>query len=168
MVRPMIETERLRIRKFTEEDIDLVFDINNDPECIKFNGWDSMSLEKCRAELDKWIQRYKQSDVTGVYCVECRESKQKVGMAFIVDYKKPNQLEIGFRLRRMHWNQGYAKEIARGFIRYSQYNLNAHVLFAEVYRANSRSRNVFEKLGFETLEHPEGEEGLLYRYLINK
>ena len=40
----ILETDRLIIRKFTHEDIELIYDINNNPECIKFNGWDSMRL----------------------------------------------------------------------------------------------------------------------------
>jgi RimJ/RimL family protein N-acetyltransferase len=64
-----IETERLIIRRFTEEDIDLIFDINNNPECIKFNGWDSMSIEKCKESLEKWINNYSISSNTGAFCV---------------------------------------------------------------------------------------------------
>jgi RimJ/RimL family protein N-acetyltransferase len=161
----LIETERLLLRKITEEDLDLIFDINNDSECIRFNGWDSMSLEKCKDEINKWIDKYKEDQI-GVFCVEHIESMDKVGMAYIIGYKEPNQFEIGFRLRSAHWNKGYAKEITNGFIRYARSILKAHEVIAEVYKTNSRSRNIFEKLGFEMSNHPDGEDGLLYRYVI--
>ncbi|MCB2297879.1 hypothetical protein [Clostridium tagluense] len=52
-----IETERLIIRKFTSQNIDLIFDINNNPECIKFNSWDSIimlsSVDKFPFSLDR-------------------------------------------------------------------------------------------------------------------
>jgi RimJ/RimL family protein N-acetyltransferase len=162
----MIETERLFIRKINEEDIDLISVINNDDECIRFNGWDSMSLERCKAEIDKWIHKYSETEQIGVFCVECKNSKDKVGMAYIIDYKEPNQFEIGFRLKSVYWNMGYAKEITRSFVKYAEYSLDAHEVIAEVYRANMRSRNVFEKLGFERLVHPEGDDRLIYRYMI--
>ncbi|HYE09391.1 MAG TPA: GNAT family N-acetyltransferase, partial [Patescibacteria group bacterium] len=79
-----------------------------------------------------------------------------------------NQFEIGFRLRSSHWDKGYAKEITRGFIRYAEDKLEASEIIAEIFAANTRSRNVFEKLGFESSVHPDGEDGLLYRYSINK
>jgi RimJ/RimL family protein N-acetyltransferase len=164
----MIVTERLFLRKIAEEDIDLIFEINNDPECIRFNGWDSMSLEKCKSAIDGWIDKYKVTEHIGVFCVENIESKDKIGVAYIKDYKEHNQFEIGFRLRSSHWNKGYAKELTHGFIRYAENKLEANEIVAEVFTENTRSRNVFEKLGFELSVHPDGEDGLLYRYLIDK
>ncbi len=164
----MIKTERLFLMKIAHEDIDLIFDINNDPECIRFNGWESMSLEKCEAEIDKWIHKYLDNDQVGVFCVGHIESKDKIGMAYIKDYKNLGEFEIGFRIRSTHWNKGYAKEITRGFIKYAECNLNAHEVIAEVYSANTRSRNVFEKLGFSMSIHPDGEDGLIYKYSIDK
>lgn len=164
----MIKTERLFLRKIAQKDIEMIYDINNDPECIRFNGWDSMSLEKCEAEIDKWIHKYSETDRVGVFCVEHIESKDKVGMAYIIDYKVQDKFEIGFRLRSAHWDKGYAKEITRGFIKYAKCTLNANEVIAEVYRANTRSRNIFEKLEFEMSIHPSGEDGLIYRYIIDK
>lgn len=163
-----IETERLVIRKFTDEDIDLVYDINNHPECIKFNGWDSMTIEKCKENLYKWIKNYSIAPGTGAFCVENMSDKTKIGMAFIVKWKESNQYEIGFRLRRICWDKGYAKEITGGLIKYAKSNLEAATIIAEVYKANTRSRNVFQKLGFIELSHPEGDEGLIYKYEIPK
>lgn len=160
----ILETERLIVREFTDEDIDLIYDINNDPECIKFNGWDSMSYERCQEEIRKWIDKYSLNPGTGAFCVESKIEKTKIGMAFIVSTDKAGEYEIGFRLRRIHWDKGYAKEITKGFIEYSKNNLNASNLIAEVYKSNIRSRNVFEKLEFSKFQHPHGKDGLLYKH----
>ena len=159
-----IETERLIIRQFTSEDIDLIFDINNNRECIVFNGWESMSIEKCKENLDKWVGNYSISSDTGAFCIENKIDKSKIGMAFIVKWKEANQYEIGFRLRRICWDKGYAKEITREFIRYAERNLEANAIIAEVYKANDRSRNIFKKLRFIELSHPDGDDGLIYKY----
>lgn len=116
----ILETDRLIIRKFTHEDIDLIYDINNNPECIKFNGWDSMSYEDCKSNIKKWINQYSKFPGTGAFCVEDKEEKVKIGMAFIVPIDKYGEFEVGFRLRRTYWNRGYAKEITCGFISYSK------------------------------------------------
>lgn len=158
----MIKTERLFLRKINEEDLDLIFDINNDPLCIRFNGWDSMSQEQCNAEIDKWVNKYKDQPYTGVFCVEHLISGEKIGMAYIIEYKLPMQYEIGFRLRSSQWNNGYAKEITRGFFQYAKDLLNAQEIVAEVYTANTRSVNIFEKLGFSSVVHPAGPDGLLF------
>lgn len=164
----IFETERLIIRKFNHEDIELIYDINNDPECIKFNGWDSMSYEECQEVLRKWISQYSKFSYTGAFCVESKVEHIKIGMAFIVRTNKYKEFEIGFRLRKIHWYNGYAKEITRGFINYSKNRLSAKSVIAEVYADNLKSRNVFEKLGFLESKHPEGEDGLIYRYDLFK
>lgn len=160
----MFETERLFIRKFKYEDIDLIYEINNDPECIRFNGWDSMTYEDCQDVIKKWIGQYSILPGTGAFCVENKTDNTKIGMAFIVNTGKCDDFEIGFRLRRIHWYKGYAQEITRGFIVYSRDKLNAKSLIAEVYTDNLNSRNVFEKLHFLKFKHPEGEDGLIYKY----
>jgi RimJ/RimL family protein N-acetyltransferase len=66
----ILETEGLIIREFNHEDIDLIYDINNDPECIRFNSWDSMSYEDCQKDIKKWIDQYSNSPGTGAFCVE--------------------------------------------------------------------------------------------------
>ena len=53
----ILQTERLILRHFIQDDLDLVIDINNHPECIRFNRWDSMSAEDCKKSLDKWISQ---------------------------------------------------------------------------------------------------------------
>lgn len=160
----ILETERLIIREFNEEDIDLIYDINNDPECIKFNSWDSMTYEDCKKDIKKWINQYSNYPGTGAFCVEDKNEKEKIGMAFIIKTDESGAFEVGFRLRRIHWYKGYAKEITGGFIDYSRNRLKAKAVIAEVYADNLKSRNVFEKLGFSKLVHPSGEDGILYRY----
>lgn len=163
----ILETERLIIRRFNYEDIDLIYDINNDPECIRFNSWNSMSYEDCQRDIKKWIGQYSSFRGTGAFCVENKNEKIKIGMAFIVKTSKNGEFEIGFRLRKIHWYKGYAKEITRGFIDYAENKLNANTVIAEVHVDNLKSRNVFEKLGFLKCKHPDGEDGPIYRYDLN-
>lgn len=162
-----IESDRLIIRNFDVQDIDLIFEINNHPDCIRFNGWESMSLEVCREVLGKWMNGYSDYQNYGVFCVETKEM-QSVGMAFIMKYNELNDYEIGFRLRRDFWGNGYATEIANAFIVYSKENLNADYICAEVDTQNERSLNIFRKLGFVEYNHPSGKGGKMFKYRINR
>ncbi len=159
-----IESERLIIRNFDPDDIDLIFEINNHPECIEFNGWNSMSIENCKDVLDKWITGYNKHSSYGVFCVETK-LRQSIGMAFIMKYDELNDYEIGFRLKRNVWGQGYATEITKLFIEYSKKNLTINSLCAEVDSRNYKSLNVFRKLGFHEYPHPSGEGGKLFKYI---
>lgn len=160
----ILQTERLLLRHFTAEDLDLIVDINNHPECIRFNRWDSMSVEDCKASLDKWISMY--SSITagcGVFCVENLDS-EPIGMAFVTPLEEDGLFEIGFRLRRCHWEKGYATEISRAFLQYAKHTLQASAVIGIVHKDNSRSRRVFEKLNFSCSSHPMGGDGLIYRF----
>ena len=80
----ILKTERLLLRHFTMDDLDLIVDINNHPECIRFNRWDSMSVEDCQASLKRWIAQYADFPAgSGVFCVE-NSAHEKVGMAFLI------------------------------------------------------------------------------------
>lgn len=102
----ILETERLIIREFNEEDIDLIYDINNDSECVRFNSWDSMSYDDCKSDIKKLMNQYTNYKGTGAFCVEDKNEKEKIGMAFIIKTGESGEFEVGFRLRRIHWYKG--------------------------------------------------------------
>lgn len=102
----LIETERLALRPFQNEDLDLIYEINNHPECIKFNGWDSMDKDACHEVLKKWQAKQMALKTSGPLCVVEKETKQPIGMAFIMPWEAGHEtFEIGFRLKydRWHW-----------------------------------------------------------------
>lgn len=158
-----LESERLVIRNFNAQDIELIFEINNHPECIRFNSWESMSLDVCREVLEKWMSGYSKYQNYGVFCVELKEM-QSIGMAFIMKYDETDNYEIGFRLRRDVWGNGYATEIANMLIEYSKENLNAKYVCAEVDSHNERSLSIFRRLGFAEYNHPSGKGGRMFKY----
>lgn len=161
----ILQTQRLHLRRFTTNDLDLIVEINNHPECIRFNRWDSMSVEDCQACLNRWIAQYDSTlPGCGVFCVEDKEH-EKIGMAFLLPYGD-DSYEIGFRLRRCQWEKGYATEISRGLMAYAKEQLHAVSIVGEVFRDNIRSRRVFEKLNFSCSPHTEGADGLIYHYQL--
>lgn len=162
------KSERLIIRRFTEQDLDLIYEINNHPECIKFNGWDSMSVEDCKNVLEKWMSGYLDHIGLGAFCVETVENHTPIGMSFIVKSEEENAYEIGFRLRRDRWGKGYAKELVKLYAEYGKQILKANKLTAEVDAENFLSRNVFEKMEFDKKEHPNGPTGILYELNLQK
>jgi len=159
-----MKTERLNLRKFSETDIDIVYEINNHPECIRFNGWDEMPREKCLQVIKNWKNKYDTLERSGVFHISVSESSTPLGMAFIVDHNETGNYEIGFRFRRSLWGNGYAQEITRFFMEYAQTTLNANSIFGEVHVDNINSCRIFDKLKFEKQVHPSGPSGVLYKY----
>ncbi len=164
----LIETERLRLRPFHESDLSLIYSINNNPECIRFNGWDSMSHAACQEVLIKWQARQAELKTSGPMCVVEKNTGEAVGMAFILPWQECEETyEIGFRLQFEKWHQGYAKELTKGFVDYAQNVLKANAIVGEVGTLNERSLNVFRKMGFVESTHPDGDDGRLFTYALN-
>ena len=158
----ILQTERLRLRHFTMDDLDLIIDINNHPECIRFNRWDSMSVEDCRKTLENWIAKYPSLEGCGVLCLETLDG-EKVGMTFLMPQEKDGEYEIGFRFRRCHWGKGYATEISRNLLDYAKNQLHATSVIGLVNVENFRSQRVFEKLNFQRVPW-DSEDGIRYQF----
>ena len=63
------------------------------------------------------------------------------------DAASPNDVALGFRLRRAVWGQGYATEGARALIRMGFTELGVQRVSATTYQDNLASRRVMEKAG---------------------
>lgn len=157
----ILQTERLRLRHFTADDLDLIVEINNHPDCIRFNRWDSMSVEDCRKTLENWMAKYPALPGCGVLCLETLDG-EKLGMTFLVPQEN-GEYEIGFRLRRCHWGKGYATEISQALLTYTKEQLHASAVIAMVNVENQRSQRVFEKLNFRTVPW-DAPDGILYKF----
>jgi RimJ/RimL family protein N-acetyltransferase len=59
------------------------------------------------------------------------------------------RIELGFRLAKAYWGQGYAIEVGRAWLECFDTHHAAEPLFADVYPDHVRSRPVLEKLGFD-------------------
>lgn len=157
----ILKTRRLTVRPFQVTDLDLIFKINNHPECIEFNGWDKMDLHECKEVLDRWIRETNNHETYGVFCVE-DVYQNAIGMTFLMKYEWTEDYEVGFRLAREHWSKGYATELTRLWTKYCKEILKANSIRAEVAAANKKSLSIFRRLGFEELGHPSGGEGFIF------
>lgn len=163
----ILKTKRLTVRPFQITDLDLVFKINNHLECIEFNGWDKMDLQACKEVLDRWIKETNNHTSYGVFCVE-DEYQNPIGMTFLMKYEWTQDYEVGFRLAREHWGNGYATELTRLWIKHCRDVLHANSIRAEVAAANKRSLDIFRRLGFEELRQPSGGEGVMFIRALKK
>ena len=93
------------------------------------------------------------------------ENDQFAGCAGLRPYRPDQRIyELGFHLRPEYWGRGLAQEAGRAVIAFAFEKLGAGALFAGHHPANSASRRVLIKLGFEFthdefypptgLEHP--------------
>jgi RimJ/RimL family protein N-acetyltransferase len=159
---PVIETERLTLREWREDDREPFAALNGDVRVMEhFPGLIS------REDSDAFVDRVNSSWERGfgLWAVAVRSTSEFIGFIglSVPSWDTPfgPAIEIGWRLSFDAWGHGYATEGARAVLTWARDNVQSPggelVSFTTV--RNVRSRRVMEKLGFvhdekEDFDHP--------------
>lgn len=145
----IIETDRLILRTWSNEDAVEYYCINQDPKVIEFlKGSLTMS------EVTDFISSMnKQFDELG-YTLWAAEEKTKsqfigfIGLNFI-KWEAPfgQAVEVGWRLGSEYWKKGYATEGAKACLKYGFNQCDLKEIVSFTVPANIRSFRVMEKIG---------------------
>ncbi len=163
-----LETERLILRQFTEDDVDNLVELDSDPEVMRYlNGGVATPRELVEQEiLPRFLSYYERYDGVGVWAAIEKASGEFIGWFSLrpPDVSHSDEVELGYRLRRSAWGQGYATEGAQALIRKGFTEFGVRRVTANTYEHNTGSRRVMEKVGMTlvrryrpTLEELTGE-----------
>jgi RimJ/RimL family protein N-acetyltransferase len=146
-----LETERLILRRFTEADVENLVELDSDPEVMRYlNGGIATPRVLVEREiLPRFLSYYERYDGFGVWAAIERTSGEFIGWFSLRphDESRRDEVELGYRLRRVAWGQGYATEGARALIRRGFAELGVERVTANTYEHNAASRRVMEKVG---------------------
>ena len=156
-----IETGRLVLRDWREEDLPALHALCTDPAVMRTIG-PLMSEDEARAMLGKLQQRNTQFGHT-FWAVERREDSRVIGFCGTIRADVPiieNEIEIGWRFASDCWGKGYATEAARATIAWLADRYPGEPIYAFTAVINSRSRALMERLGMRRrmdldFEHPK-------------
>jgi RimJ/RimL family protein N-acetyltransferase len=157
-----IETERTRMRPFEEGDAEAAFAWFSDPEVMRFipGGPDATLADTCRR-----IAGYREHQARFGFSKRLiihRESGQAIGDSGLFYLPDGERMELGFRLTKSYWGQGYAAEVGQAWLRWFDAQLKGQPLFADVHPEHIRSQQVLSKLGFQ-YSHSEDVLGMTMR-----
>jgi RimJ/RimL family protein N-acetyltransferase len=144
----VLETGRLTLRRFTEADVDNLFELNSDPEVMRYiNGGKPTPREEIRDNIIPFhLGFYEQFDGLGTWAAQARSTGEFLGW-FHFRPGPGEGIDLGYRLRRAAWNKGYATEGSRSLIRKGFTDLGVDRVFAHTMTVNTASRRVMEKAG---------------------
>jgi RimJ/RimL family protein N-acetyltransferase len=155
----VLETDRLALRRFTEADAELLFELDSDPEVMRYIG--PYALPDVAAYRDRirsvWLPRYAHPPQAFLAAVE-KPNGAFVGWFFLrqaPDYKfaaevgwtRTSDLELGYRLRRAAWGRGLATEAATALVRTALADPEVTGVVAAALVPNRASWRVMEKVG---------------------
>jgi RimJ/RimL family protein N-acetyltransferase len=146
-----LETERLALRQFTEGYVDTLFELDSDPEVMRFiNGGVPTPRDAIEARILPWLMSFDQKyEDLGFWAAHEETNSDFIGWFGLrpEEGRDPDDLALGYRLRRKFWRKGYGTEGSRALIEKAFYRLGARRVFATTYSENFASRRVMEKCG---------------------
>jgi RimJ/RimL family protein N-acetyltransferase len=175
-----LETSRLKLRRFTEADEDNLVELDSDPEVMRFlTGGRPTSRHEVRSRiLPTVFGFYERFEGFGYWVAEEKSTGRFLGWFHFRPPKEPRdgEIELGYRLGRSAWGEGYATEGSRALIRKGFTELGVERVIAKTMTVNLGSRRVMEKCGLtlvrtfhsEGLEMIEGSEHGEVEYALSK
>ena len=142
-------TARLDLVVPTMEDCRALATMWGDPETMRYigdgSGW---TREKVEERIKRAIERQQDRGMTFWTVIE-RSSGEVIGQGGLVPIEfNGDEIELGYRLGKAHWGNGYASEIARASAAYGFEELGFEALVGVCNAENLASRRVLIKAGF--------------------
>jgi RimJ/RimL family protein N-acetyltransferase len=165
-----LETERLVLRRFTEDDVDNLVELDSDPDVMHFitGGRPTPRREVESDVLPMFLDYYERFAGYGFWAAMERSSGRFVGWFHFrpVAAAHPSEVELGYRLLKSVWGKGYATEGSRALMHKGFAELGVQRVVAFTMVVHVASRRVMEKAGLRlvrTFHQPwpdyiEGEE----------
>ena len=155
---------RVVLRQWKESDLEPFAVMNADPEVMRFfpkpltREESALSMARQRAWIEERGWGWWAVEVDGVFAGFTGLSEPKFTSHFTPC------IEIGWRLRKEFWGQGFGFEAAKRAMTYAFGELKLSELVSFTAAVNLRSRKLMERLGFshdsdDDFDHPQIAEG---------
>ncbi len=152
----VLQTERLILRMFREEDFEAYAKLTSDPEVMRFLGGKALDRYETWRHMAFLIGHWHLRGY-GQWAVEEKSSGNFIGR---IGFQNPAEwpgFELGWTLAREYWGRGYATEGARRALKYGFEELDRSHVISLIDPENKPSIRVAERLG----EKVEGQTQLL-------
>ncbi|WOE30630.1 MULTISPECIES: GNAT family N-acetyltransferase [unclassified Acinetobacter] len=160
----MLETERLILRQWQVQDYLPFINMGLDPEVMQYFP-DLLTREESLQFIDT-VKDIIDQNQWGFWAVVLKQTGEFIG--FIGLHHQPEQfefspcVEIGWRLARQYWGNGYATEGAKAAIVYAFNQLNLNKIVSFTAEINLPSQSVMKRIGMSKVgefNHPKLSSG---------
>ena len=151
---PVLETERLVIRAFTNADAEAVLSFRSNPEAMRFVPRPLQRNTDDALEMIGLINNNISANDCIGWGVELKSSRKIIGsVSFHRIEKEHHRGELGYMLHPDYWGKGLVTEAVRAIVDYGFRELNFHSIEAIIDPDNTASANVLNKLNFVKEAH---------------
>ncbi|MBH1942256.1 GNAT family N-acetyltransferase [Mobilitalea sibirica] len=157
---PPMETERLILRQITNSKSDGKDSLEfiNDYSVYRFwglydeaNDTDGTKKPETVIKLDYHYQATMEEYKAGrelTWLMELKDSHKVIGEIVLYDFHLKKQADIGYRINKNYWGQGFASEAGQAVVKFAFEYMDLTRLQIRCFHNNKGSVRVAEKLGF--------------------
>ena len=152
----ILETKRLILRPWREDDAEDLYKFASDPDVGLPAGWQPhTSVENSRDIIKNVLS----AEETYAVCLRsCGKAIGSVGLHRNDLAENDDEYELGYWIGKPFWGQGLIPEASREILRHAFEDLGMARVWCGYYDGNEKSRRVQEKLGFVYHHTTEGIE----------
>ena len=166
---PSLNTERLLLRAFEEDDLDPFAAMVSNQEVMKRATYDGATMTRAQAwnwlclMLGHWHMRG-----FGIWGIEEKSSGELIGRIGLQYLDWFEDVEFVWMLAEPVWGKGFASEGAKAVIDYGMNTLALPRIAAVIHQDNKPSIRIAEHLGMEMEKEVKRQEILFYQYVLEK
>jgi RimJ/RimL family protein N-acetyltransferase len=145
----IFETPRLILRRFTIADAYLIQELNSDAEVLKYLQEPTLeTIDQAKNIITTIIlPQYKKK--LGRWAIHTKDNNEFVGWCGLTYRSDPDEIDLGYRLKRSAWGKGYATEAAMNTLKHAFEKLNLKLITGRAHIENITSIKVLEKIGMQ-------------------
>ena len=165
----ILETDRLILRKYVEDDFDALFEIVSDIETMQHYPA-PFDEDKTRNWIIWNLDNYKKYGF-GLWAVVLKETGEFIGDCGITIQDIDGEMlpEIGYHIHKKYWRKGFAKEAARAVRDWVFLNTQYDTIYSYMKYTNIGSYSTTIANGMQKVkEYPDPKNIISYAYAITR
>lgn len=152
-----LETERLILKEFTDNDVDHIFQLDSNKEVHEYLGKKPITTQKQAEEIIEFFKKQYQENGIGRFAAFEKDSGNFIGWSGLKFNKGDkeelngftNFIDIGYRLLPSYWRKGYASESAIACLEFGFKQMNYDIIYGAAETDNIGSNKILQKIGLK-------------------
>lgn len=147
MMEKILETPRLKLRKFRADDEDAMALIYSDIDVMRYIGTGvTVAKEQVKKSINHWIEYEKKFGFSNWVVTE-KDNDIMIGKCGFNWIPDNSDIEISYLFDKQYWGKGYATEVAGAVLKHGFETLGLNRVVGFVYPQNMQSIKVLKKIG---------------------
>ena len=158
MPQPILRTDRLVLEPLADGHLDLEVELDSDPEVLRYLSTRAHTPAETRARHAQRMERGRAIDGLGMWMGFLDDGRPRDASSFVGLYmltpphgpsqpKVPGLADLGYRIRRDRWRQGFAKEGSLALLRHAFETVGLDRVIAQTMAVNAGSRATMASVG---------------------